>query len=568
MTIKTNFSADLGFNQFRSYTPVYYVSGLQNNATSSLDRTSNLVNNFNWDNTIEYEFSKGHQNFKILIGSSYQQNFNSKLTGTSYNVPDVSNATLYLNLGDESTRKVGDAGNKDRVQSYFGRINYNYADMYLLTATIRADGSSKYNVHWGYFPSVGVGWVLSEESFMKKQSLFNFLKIRTSWGKLGNNHVPANSLLLLSTSGADQTGIFGGNIAVPGITFQTVYKDTLKWETVTELDGGLEFQVFSKRLNIEIDYYNRLTSNAVFLRPIATVSGTGFLLANNGKIRNHGVEISAGWDDKKMNGKLGYSIHGNLTYISNKVVEIASESGQIFGGSLNGSFITRTIVGKPIGSFYGYKQIGVFQSNGDIENYKGPDDTVLQPDAIPGDLKFQDVTPGKGINNEDRTYLGNPIPKITFGLDAGLTYSNWDVNISFQGVAGNKIFNQKRADRNPFPDANYDYNFYKNHWKGSGSSNTYPSSALSRRNIQPNSFFVESGTYVRIRNVQLGYTLPKEKLKAMKLRIYATAQNLLTLYSYNGYTPEVGGNSPIEMGIDSQTYPASAIYSLGLNVTF
>ncbi|MDP4186622.1 MAG: TonB-dependent receptor [Bacteroidota bacterium] len=570
-TFKSSLGSDIYYNMERNYTPVFYVSGIQNNTTSNLNKTNTFRRNFMWDNTLEYRKIIEKNEFKFMAGSSLQDYYDNFLNGLSYNVPDVSNATLYLTTGDDNDRYANDGGNKYRVLSYFSRLNYTYDSKYLLIATIRADGSSKYNDHWGYFPSVGLGWVASEEPFLKDVKWIDFLKLRASWGELGNNNVPANSSVIVGKPSAETTGIFGGNTPVTGITFQTVYNNYLKWETLEEYDGGFELYTLKNRLSVEMDYYRRITHNAVFTAPISGISGTESLLGNNGKIQNQGIELVLGWSDKSADGNFKYSISANVATVQNKVLSINNLSGTVYGPiTLNGEFVTKTVKGKPIGSFYGYKVAGVFQSDQDINNYQSKNGVILQPDALAGDLKFANTNGDDKINEGDRTFLGSPIPKVTYGVNGNLGYKNWDFSLAIQGVAGNKIFNYKRANRNAFPDANFDYDFYKNHWTGKGSTNSYPSAVLTRKNISSNSFYVESGSYVRIRSMQLGYSLPEKTLSNLKikqLRLYVTAQNPITLFSYNGYTPEIGGD-PISAGIDNQTYPLSAIYSIGFNLTF
>jgi len=342
------------------------------------------------------------------------------------------------------------------------------------------------------------------------------------------------------------------------------------WETVEELNTGIEVFSFGGRMSLEADFYSRITNNAVFYAPIPGVAGTSNMLGNNGRIRNRGFDFSIGWNDQSRSGELSYSLNGNFSTVENEVLEIDNESDVIFGALTNGQFLTRTVVGRPVGAFYGYKVAGVFQSLTEIDNYKSPNGVILQPDAIPGDFRFENVNGDDRIDDADRVMLGSPIPKFLFGLTASAGFRQWDASLVIQGVSGNKLYNAKRANRNIFPDANYDMDFYNNHWSGSGSSDTYPSAALTRRNIFPNSFFVESGSYIRVRSIQAGYTLPPNVMSNLginDMRIYLSAQNPVTFFRYNGYTPEIGG-SPIATGIDNDTYPLSATYTLGLNVNF
>ncbi len=301
-TFKTVLSSDLEFSFTRNYVPEFYVSGLQNNSTTSLTKNYSFSRNVEMDNTLQYSYSLNKHQIKWMVGNSIQNYFDNYLEGKTYNVPDLSNATLYLNIGSESLSSATDGGNRSNVLSYFSRFNYSYASKYLLNLTVRADGSSKYNSHWGYFPSIGAGWVISQEDFMQNQNLINFLKVRASWGRLGNNNVPANSSIIVGITGPSTTGIFGGNNAVPGLTFSTVYNNFLIWENLEEYDAGVELYTLASRLHFELDYYNRTTHNAVFYGKLPGNAGAPELLGNYGKIRNQGVELSLGWSDKPLTG--------------------------------------------------------------------------------------------------------------------------------------------------------------------------------------------------------------------------------------------------------------------------
>ncbi|MFW5707355.1 MAG: SusC/RagA family TonB-linked outer membrane protein [Bacteroidota bacterium] len=569
-TFRSTFSARMAFIQGQSFRPAYNVSGLQNNPVTSINKNNDNNRNLQFDNTLEYNRIFSAHNLKIMVGSSIQEFFTTSLSGIAFNVPDLTSATQYITLGDDTGRSADDSGFRSRVASFFSRVSYSFDSKYLLTATIRQDGSSKYNDPWGTFPSLGLGWVISQEEFMPESRFLEYVKLRASWGRLGNNNVPANSSIIVGSPGPGTTGIFGADNPVPGLTFQTVYNNFLVWETVEEINAGLEVYTLQDRLSLELDFYNRITDNAVFYAPISGVAGTGSLLGNNGKIRNRGIDLSLGWSDESQNGDFSYSINGNMSTVDNEVLEIRNESGVIFGALTNGQFLTRTTVGYPVGAFFGYRVIGVFQSNSDINSYTNPDGVVLQPDALPGDFKYENVNGDDRIDDLDRVMLGSPIPKLIYGFTANIAFRQWDASAVFQGVYGNMVYNAKRTIRNVFPDANYDRDFYDNYWQGPGTTDTYPSAALTRRNIFPNSFFLESGSYFRIRNIQIGYTLPENvraNLKMRSMRIYLSAQNPFTLFQYNGYTPEIGG-SPIATGIDNDTYPLSATYILGINVTF
>ncbi len=271
---RSSLSADLSFDQNQGYNPTFYVSGLQQNTTSSINKTRDFRRNLQFDNTLEYRRFFNMHSLKIMAGSSVQELFSNYLYGVGYNVPDVSDATQYISVGDVQGPS-NDGGFKSRVLSFFSRLSYNYDSKYLLTATVRADGSSRYNEPWGIFPSLGLGWVLTQEDFLSNQNLFSYLKLRGSWGQLGNNNVTASSSVIVGGPGPGTTGIFGGNNPIPGLTFQTVYNNFLVWETIEEFNVGFEMFSLADRLNLEVDFYNRITNNAAFPAPVAGVSGTG-----------------------------------------------------------------------------------------------------------------------------------------------------------------------------------------------------------------------------------------------------------------------------------------------------
>lgn len=400
----------------------------------------------------------------------------------------------------------------------------------------------------GIFPSVGLGWNLTSESFMENVDWLDNLKVRASWGLLGNDNVPANSSVVLGSTGIGSSAIFGDYI-YDGLGAQTVFQNRLKWETVSEYDLGFDWGVLNNRLTGEFDYYNRTTNNVVFFAPIAAGGGTVELLGNNGKVRNSGVEITIAWNDKLENG-LKYNAGLNFTTINNKVTELKGREF-IPGGVINGISSTRTQVGHPIGSFYGYKIEGVQQTGSDA-----------------GYFIYADTNNDGTVTDADRTFLGSPIPKVLLGANFGLEFKDFDFSIQFTSQFGNKILNAKRMNRLVFSDANYDTDFYDHRWTTTGSTNKYPSAKAYNASItqQSNSFFVEDGSFFNIQNIQLGYTFRKIP-HLQKLRIYATAQNPVMYFKYNGFTTQIGG-SPIATGIDQSVYPMQSIWSLGFSVNY
>ncbi len=565
LKFRTSYNLDYQAYKSINYQPEYFVGGSQGLGASSLSKTYGIKDKFIVDNTLTYSDRIDVHTFSAMIGQSTRVEKFSGMTGTGTDVPKQEES-MFIGNGSTANLFVDDKNPgpyRYHGLSFFARGTYNYADRYLLSVTMRADGSSKYNKKWGYFPSVGLGWVITEENFMKNQKVIEYLKFRASWGLLGNDNVPANSSVIVGSSGIGSSGVFNDQV-IDGIGAQTVYQNYLRWEVVNEFDAGLDFAFLSGRLNGNIDYYNRTTDNVVFYVPIATGGGTSELLANNGKVRNSGVELTLSWADK-LGQDFSYNIGLNLTTINNKVVALEGRE-YIPGALVRGNYTTRTQVGYPIGTFWGYEIDSVYE----VEKDALLDDQVQAVKGA-GYFRYKDQDGNKIIDDADKVSLGSAIPKLTAGLDFGLNWKGLDFSISFYGQFGNKVLNAKRMNRDVFPDANYDLDFYRNCWRPDRHSSKYPSAAAynSAATQQANDFFVEDAWYLRIQNVQAGYTFrhldKKDIIKS--LRIYLAAQRPYTLFTYNGFTPEVGG-SPIASGIDTSTYPMQAIYTLGLKLNF
>ena len=563
LKLRTSYNLDYGTYRTQSYIPEYFVGGSQGVTVSSLAKTFAQSDRHIIDNTITYSDRIGPHSFSVMLGQSTRIERFTALSGSAVSVPAYDDQSKYIGNGSNSNSSVNDLSPSPylyRGVSFFTRGTYNYNDRYLATLTFRADGSSKYNKKWGYFPSAGLGWVLTSEPFMAQQNAVDFLKLRASWGQLGNDSVPANSTLILGNIGTGVSAVFGDNL-YDGLGAQTVLQNYLKWEVVSEWDAGVDFAFLRNRLSGELDYYHRTTDNVVFYVPIATGGGTAELLSNNGRVLNSGFELTLGWSDS-VGKDFQYNIGLNLSTIANKVLELQGRD-YIPGASVRGNYSTRTQVGYPVGAFWGYEVEGVYASD-----EQAAADPVWQEVKAAGYFKYKDIDGNGVINEADKTYLGSPIPWLMGGLDFGLVWKGLDFSLTLQGQVGNKILNAKRMNRDVFTDGNYDLNFYQNAWRPSRLSDTYPSAAAYNSAFiqQANSFFVEDASYFRIQNVQLGYTF--SNLKGISsLRVSLTAQRPFTYFRYNGFTPEVSG-SPIASGIDTSTYPLQSTYTLGLKISF
>ena len=563
LKLRTSYNLDYGTYRTQSYIPEYFVGGSQGVTVSSLAKTFAQSDRHIIDNTITYADRIGPHSFSVMLGQSTRIERFTALSGSAVSVPAYDEQSKYIGNGSNSNSSVNDLSPAPylyRGVSFFTRGTYNYKDRYLATLTFRADGSSKYNEKWGYFPSAGLGWVLTSEPFMAQQNAVDFLKLRASWGQLGNDSVPANSTLILGNIGTGVSAVFGDNL-YDGLGAQTVLQNFLKWEVVSEWDVGVDFAFLRNRLSGELDYYHRTTDNVVFYVPIATGGGTAELLSNNGRVLNSGFELTLGWADS-VGKDFQYNIGLNLSTIANKVLELQGRD-YIPGASVRGNYSTRTQVGYPVGAFWGYEVEGVYASD-----EQAAADPVWQEVKAAGYFKYRDIDGNGVINEADKTYLGSPIPWLMGGLDFGLVWKGLDFSLTLQGQVGNKVLNAKRMNRDVFTDGNYDLNFYQNAWRPSRLSDTYPSAAAYNSAFvqQANSFFVEDASYFRIQNVQVGYTF--SNLKGISsLRVSLTAQRPYTYFRYNGFTPEVSG-SPIASGIDTSTYPLQSTYTLGLKISF
>jgi TonB-linked SusC/RagA family outer membrane protein len=567
-TFKTSFGGDFGQDEVRSYTPKYFATTAQNATISVLG--VNRVETRNWiiENTLSYDKKIEDHNFTVLLGQTAQRFKSYSLNASAQNVPFNSDADLYLSLGDAASRVINDSGSLNTAASYFGRVNYSFANKYLLNASLRADGASQFfggDDMWGYFPSIGAGWVITNEEFMKDQKIFTNLKLRGSWGKVGNAGVPINPTTQLVSQGAGLIAFFGG-LPYTGAGITTLVPPAIFWERSAGTDIGLEMGFMKNRLNVELDYYNKTPEQAIFDIPIFGSLGTSNsrLIGNQADFRNRGFEFSATWSDKTA-GDLTYSISANLGINNNKVLNVTTGNNPIYAGGtglVSGALATRTVAGRPIGEFFGYQVAGIFQSN---------EEAAASPQAgtTAGDFKYVDQNGDGLIDGRDRISLGNPNPKYNYGVNTNFAYRNFDLTIDVQGVAGVDIYNANLGYR--FGNENFTKEFFDNRWTGPGSTNTYPSAKIGgATNYLPNDFYVESGAYVRLRNVQLGYSLPTElvnKWKMRKFRVFANAQNALNFFGYRGFSPEVGG-SPTNAGIDANVYPLFATYNVGVNVTF
>jgi TonB-linked SusC/RagA family outer membrane protein len=575
---RTSVGTNFGQNEVEGFTPLYTATLSQRTTISTLNRNRLETRDWLTENTLSYQTEINEHSINALVGQGAQYYKNYGIDLSIQGVPNNSRGDYYFRLGDPSTisfNDLGDGRNElSTVISYFGRVNYAFRDKYLLTATYRADGLSKYqgDNRWGYFPSIGAGWVVSKETFMQNQTIFDNLKIRGSWGLVGNSSVPANTSILRVSRPNEYIYVGGDGSISPGANIDTQVPPTTFWEKTEGINIGFEAAFLNNKLTTEVDYYSKKTVDAIFAIPILRSLGTAgsTIVGNQADILNKGWEFLVTWNDQ-IGSDFNYSISANLGFNQNEVTRVSTGANPIDQavGTTGGATNTRTVLGQPIGHFFGLKVAGVFQSQADIDGYTSSEGTIIQPVAKPGDFKYVDTNDDGVIDGRDRVVLGNPNPRVVYGINTAFSYKRFDVALDLQGVAGVEIYNAALGFR--FGTENFTKDFFENRWNGPGTSNTYPSANIGGgNNYVSNSFFVENGDYLRIRNFQVGYSLPTElteKWKISKLRVYANAQNALNFFKYRGFNPEVGGG-PTRAGVDLNVYPLYATYNLGVNVTF
>ncbi len=577
LSVRSSFTLDGNYSQNRGYTPIYWVSVTQNDTLSHLSKSNSQHLNYTFDNTINYNKIVGDHRMNLMGGFSMVQFKSQGLYASTSRVPYFTESTLYLNNGSIEDLSAGDWGSLIRSTSYFGRLFYSFRDRYLLTATFRRDGSSTFpkEERWGNFPSVGVGWVASEESFLENLEMINFLKVKASWGLLGNNQIPQNAFTVTVNTWDGYSvvyGPYGSSTIHQGASITSLVEPLLRWEIVEEYDAGIEAVMMDNRLNLDLGYYRRMTRSAIFPVPLIGTAGTSgsSYLDNNADILNTGIELTMNWSNQ-LGERLSYHVGGNFSYNHNEVFRLEPGTLPFYdANAFNGALATYTQEGHPIGEFYVLEVDGVFQSFDEVNSYQGTEGNPIMPNAVPGDLRFVDQNSDGIIDDNDRIPYGSYTPKILYAVDMGVQFGGFDFSLEMHGVSGNKIYNAKRPNR--YGNENYDADFVEKRWHGAGTSDSYPSADVAGgKNAYPSTFFVESGAYFRIRNIQLGYTLPKSitnRISSESIRLYISAQNPFTTFVYNGFSPEIPGGIPSTAGMDYGVYPLSRITSFGIALNF
>ena len=581
---KSNFGVDFGDYYFRNFNPKYQETGAQNPTTiSTLSTTNSKKFTWIWTNTLNY--SKVFDKHKIdgfagveAIETNYEV-FSASREGFAYEDDNF----RYLDAGDSGTQKNSGSGSNSSLVSYFGKVDYNYADRYLFAFTFRRDGSSKLgNNRWGNFPALSAGWRVSEEDFFTTDKISN-LKLRFGWGQNGNQDVPAYATIESYYSNTTHS-----NYAINGdqTSVSTGYSQTrngnpdLKWETSTQTNIGVDLGLIDNRFTITADYFIKKTEDLLLERPLPPIAGGTIQTVwdNVGEMENKGFELVFDYQSEQ-NGDFSWNANLNLAHVKNELTDLPDDVNFI---AMPSSYLhsvnfdqetSRSVVGQPIASFYGYKSLGIFQNQAEIDAHQ------VQPNAQPGDLKFEDVSGDGVLDGEDRTFIGSPHPDLTFGLNLGFNYKNFDVQAFFNGSIGNDIYDMTRYMGDFFNSSAYNkFARTAEAWSENNTGSSVPRLSLDdpNNNIRPSSYFVSDGSYMRLKTLTVGYNFKEfaQKIHSSNLRVYVQAQNLFTITGYEGMDPEVGLQSyssdsrNLDIGVDRGLYPTARTFLIGVNVGF
>ena len=577
LTFNSDFGIDLNVIADKRFNENWGYLGRINNPNSMTESTT-FIDIQTWKNTLTYDntFSEIH-NLNILLGS---ETIGSKSNGHSseaQDFPDQIPNLRYLSNGTKNERVDGWQENW-ALFSLFGRVAYKYKDKYFAEVVLRRDGSSRFgrNNPYGVFPAASLGWRIDNEPFLANSRIISHLKLRLSAGQLGNQEIGNYSYASLMTSGAYYP--YGTTIG-SGYFLQKNGNENLKWESQTQYDAGIDLGLLDNKIFIYLDYYNKLTNNMLVQAPLPPSSGSAEAsFFNAGKVQNTGIELEINY--KNQINKLKYNIGLLFSHYSNKVLELYGGNPIPAGRIDNGVYATLTEEGYPIGSFFLYEMEGIFQDTAEISNHAFQGNNIL-----PGDVKFKDISGPEGIpdgiiDSYDRHHVGSPFPDFTYGFNAGFNYKNWDFSLFIEGIYGNEIYWQAAHDIEGFYRAfNLTTRVYDERWTGPGTSNTQPRVSWSgaTNNKKPSTRFLFDGSYLRLKNINIGYTFNKnitEKISANTIKVYISVQNLYTFTKYPGLDPEMQtsdnakNEGDLAVGIDWGTYPSARVFNIGLNIGF
>lgn len=575
LKFRSSYGVELTFWGEDGWNKPYYLAPNSRNENSNVTSVMNRQNIWQLENILTYDKSFNEHSFSVVLGQSAKENTHRYLRGERDDliayIPDKANIDFATGLSsDGKQRTKGGFEAPSTLASYFGRLSYNYAERYMAQVTVRRDGSSRFgpNNKWATFPSVSVGWNITNEEFMtKRPDWLTNIKLRLSWGKNGNEEI--DDFAYTANVAMNNNYIFGGGanqVIINGSKPTGTPNADLKWEESEQYDAGLDFGFFNNALTFSVDYYKKKTNGMLKRMSIPSYLGEAIPYGNVGDMENSGIEMDLGY--KFRSGDWNFRIGGNLSYLKNKLIKLGNSDGfemydhvHILGN------VTRAENGKEYPFFYGYKTAGIFQNQAQIDAYVNSKGEKLQPNAQPGDVIFVNTNNDDEISDADKVKIGKGTPDWTYGITFQTSWKSFDFNMLISGTIGNDIFDATRR---------VDMNFVNlpeemmGRWHGEGTSNKIPRFSWNNSdNVRISDLYIKNGSYMRLKNIQLGYTLPSaltKKVFVSSLRLYVAAENLLTLTGYEGFDPEISYGT--SNGIDRGIYPQARVFTVGFNLNF
>lgn len=572
LTFRTQFGVNARFRMTNSFVPEFFIDNLEQQNPSTVSSSHENWIDWNWTNTLSYmkTFNKKH-NLNVMAGYTVERFQDYQLYGSRDDVPSSIEEMRYINAGT-TNQQVSGVASYNSLVSYLGRLMYNYDERYYLTASVRVDGSSKFpsGSKYATFPSVSGAWRISGENFMKNQKVFDDLKLRLGWGKVGNQNISNDAYI--SSVGTTRY-VFGTDATTTvGTAVNRIGNTQVRWETVEDFNIGVDMAFLKNRLKVTADWYTKKSHDMLMQKENLLVLGlpawNGRMWENIGSMKATGWELGFNWQDQIKDFTYGASL--NLSSVRNKAVNL--NGNYIYTGSHNGDYIIRNEEGLPISQFYGYVVDGLFQNQTEVTSYTNEYGEAMQPNAQPGDFRYKDINLDGKIDENDKTYIGNPFPDLMVGFNLNAAYKGFDFQAQFYGTFGNDIYNLNKERYFGLNGSNVLAGTLHAAWHGEGTSYDIPRLSVDDPNgnyTKPSSYFVESGSYFRCKLLQIGYTLPKSVMGNVQLRVSLSAQNLFTITGYSGMDPETASmGSATEAGIDWTGYPNPRTILLGLNLNF
>ncbi len=556
---RSDLSMDLSNTRHKLFKDAYRYSDYDKMDKNFLEESMGRYQTLILENTLTYTGEIGKHSFSLMAGQTAEEYNYETIGGSGSSILNPVKTNWYLSQTTELQNKAGDTAGRTRRFSLLGRAHYSYDSRYMLTLNFRADGSSKFKEHtWGFFPSAAAAWRISSEEWMQDLDILEDLKLRAGWGRIGNDKVGENSftLTMMNNGPTFVDYVFGANQELAhGATILTYVNNGGKWETTEQYNLGLDFGLWGNKLTGTIEAFERDTKDMLLsVSAPAHVGNRYSAIANVGTVANRGLELTLNY--RNQVGELSYNIGGNASFIKNELTSL-NGGEKVWGDK------TLCDEGLPLYTFWGYEYDGIYRSQDEINKHLWADGASTGISV--GDAKYKDLNGDGKIDEDDRTDLGNPFPWLTYGINMGAEWKGFDLQLFFQGVYGSKIYNALRLRTEGTGNEATLSTTMRDVWSEANPSGSIPNPKGSSRNFETNSRFVESGSYLRLKNLQLGYTLPSsftDKLHISRARVYVSANNLLTLTPYTGYDPEVGG------GVDYGNYPQSRTFMLGLNLNF